>query len=72
MGYYLRDTRSVVGNCVMWWRKGCAGYSCNLDEAEVFSKEEAFDHHRQRETDVPYLKSAMDKIAKRHVDHQDL
>jgi len=68
--YYLRDDRQVVGNCLLWWRKGRAGYTCNLDDAHVFTKEEAFAQHECRETDRPYPVDYINSIAYRHVDHQ--
>lgn len=39
--YYIQDKRSMVGNSMLWWRKGGLGYGCNLAEAEVFSLERA-------------------------------
>jgi hypothetical protein len=68
--YYLRDTRQVVGNCILWWRKGNAGYTCSLDDAAVFTKEVAMRMHEDRVSDVPYPKDIMDSVAYRHVDHQ--
>lgn len=70
--YYLQDTRQYVGNCILLWRKGNAGYTCNLDDAAVFTKEDAFNRHRNRKSDKPRLKSKMDKAAVRHVDMQDI
>lgn len=68
--YYLRDDRQVVGNCLLWWRKGRSGYTCNLDDAHIFTEKEAFAQHSSRETDRPYPKDYIDGIAYRHVDHQ--
>jgi len=68
--YYLQDTRQYVGNCILFWSKGNAGYTCNLDNAAVFTKEEAYRRHKNRKSDIPRLKSKMDKIALRHVDMQ--
>jgi len=31
--YYIQDTRSVVGNCALWWRKDDQGYTCDIDDA---------------------------------------
>ena len=31
--YYIQDTRTYVGNSVMWWRVDGHGYTPNLDEA---------------------------------------
>lgn len=31
--YYIQDSRSYVGNNVLWWREDGDGYTTNLDEA---------------------------------------
>lgn len=70
--YYLQDTRAVVGNCAVWWAKDCKGYTCNLDEAHVFTEEEASDQHRCRDSDVPRPKSDVDALALRHCRIEDV
>jgi len=52
MKYYIWDTRSVVGNCILWWRKESCGYTCNLDDAGQYDEDEAFRIERNRGTDV--------------------
>jgi hypothetical protein len=39
--YYIEDARQVVGNCVLWWGKDRAGYTCTLDDAGVYTGREA-------------------------------
>lgn len=51
--YYILDARSCVGNCALWWGKDSRGYTCNLDEAGLYTLEEALSH---RDTDVPVHK----------------
>jgi polyhydroxyalkanoate synthesis regulator phasin len=70
--YYLQYSGTVVGNSALWWREGGHGYTCDLGDAGVFTKERAFAQHRSRDLDVPRLKSEMDSMAKRHVDVQHL
>ena len=36
-GYYRQDSRSMVGNDMLWWKRG-GGYTTNLDEAEIFAE----------------------------------
>lgn len=67
--YFLQDTRTMVGNCMVFWRKGSRGYTTNLDDAETFTIEEALSH---RETDRPWSVDLMYELAKPRVDHQDL
>lgn len=67
--YYLQDSRQVVGNYLLFWRKGRAGYTTDIDEAMEFTLEEALD---ERNTDVPWPVKEMRQIAKLRVDHQNL
>jgi len=53
-GYYLQDTRNIVGDCVLWWRKGMAGYTTDLNEAHLFSKAAAYQQHKNRSSDIPW------------------
>lgn len=68
--YYLQDKRQMVGNSMMWWRHGHAGYCCDVREAHVFTREEAYAQHRMRPTDVPWPKDYIDASVSHHVDHQ--
>ena len=67
--YYLQDARTFVGNSVSWWRPDGAGYTCDIDDAGVYSGTEANGH---RETDVPWPVAAVLRHAVRHVDWQRL
>ena len=58
--YYLLDCRSSVGNCALWWRPEGKGYTCELREAGLYTKKEAFGH---RDTDIPIPQA----IAEAHV-----
>lgn len=42
MKYYIQNRNAgFLGNAIMFWRKGCNGYTANLDDAEIFTEEEA-------------------------------
>ena len=69
--FYLRDSRSICGNCVLFWKKNNRGYTCNLNDAKVLTKAEAFAQNKMRETDIPYPKSVVDSLVERHLDIQD-
>jgi hypothetical protein len=56
----------------MWWRRGRAGYTAHLEDAHVFTEEEALAVGRNRATDVPWPKDIIDAIAGSMVDHQRL
>jgi hypothetical protein len=47
--HYILDKRQVIGNCVLWWAEKSAGYTTQLDEAELY---EAGDSHGSRSTDI--------------------
>jgi hypothetical protein len=67
--YYLQDSRQVVGNFLLFWKKDCRGYTTNIEEAHEFTLEEALS---ERDTDVPWPVDEMQAIAKPRVDHQNL
>lgn len=71
--YYIQDKRSMVGNSMSWWRKGGAGYGCDIREAEVFTETRAkalieSDGHKYR----MWPKSHVDAHIQHHVDFQYL
>lgn len=68
--YYLQDTRSMVGNDVLFWAKGGLGYTTDLREAQVFTKAQVDAHHKSRSTDVPWPKSYIDSKTRPAVDFQ--
>ena len=68
--YYLQDKRQMVGNSMYWWRKNGAGYCCDVREAHVYTRAEAFAQHRMRDTDVPWPKAYIDARVAHHVDFQ--
>lgn len=39
--YYVQDARHVVGNCVLWERPDRHGYTCELADAGLFTREQA-------------------------------
>lgn len=49
--YYIQDTRTITGNCALWWAKNSEGYTCNLAEAEVYEEDEARKIEKSRGTD---------------------
>ena len=69
--YYLQESETIVGNCMLFWRKDRKGYTTNLDEAHIFTREEAQAQQRCRETDIPWPKKMLDKVAQRTVTQED-
>lgn len=68
--FYLQDTRTMVGNDMMWWAKDYKGYTTDLDKAQVFSGEEARASAKYRDTDRPWPKEYIDSISRPAVDFQ--
>ena len=63
MRFYILDTRTVVGNCALWWRQGGHGYTTQLEEAGLFAANE----HSLRETDVLVPEAVAQAHAVTHV-----
>lgn len=67
--YYLQDSRSYVGNDILFWADA-GGYTTDLSKAEVFTKEDAIEHHQGRRTDIPWPKEYLDNKTRPAVDMQ--
>lgn len=40
--FYIQNRDAgFLGNAIMFWRKGCCGYTADLNNAEIFSEQEA-------------------------------
>ena len=70
--FYLQDSRSHIGNDVLWWAKGGNGYTTDLREAHVYAQAEAVAQHNMRETDIPWPKDYIDGKARPAVDMQHI
>ena len=68
--YYLQDSRSYACEAVIWWRRGGCGYTTDLSDAQVYSREDAIRQALRRPTDVPWLKADIDAIARPVADMQ--
>ncbi|WP_137923907.1 hypothetical protein [Cupriavidus sp. 2SB] len=68
--YYLQDSRSHVGNDMLWWCPNGAGYTTDLRKAAVYTREEAQAKHDSRATDIPWPKAYIDGKTRPAVDMQ--
>ncbi|WP_429268884.1 hypothetical protein [Paraburkholderia sp. EB58] len=68
--FYLQDSRSYVGNDVLWWAWHGKGYTTDLRKAHVYTKEEAQSMHDARSTDIPWPKDYIDAKTRPAVDMQ--
>ena len=57
--WLLIDSRPSNSNHLLFWRKNGAGYTTDIKEAHVFTREEAYRQHRSRDTDIPVQKALM-------------
>ena len=57
--FLLQNSSESVGSRLQWWRLG-GGYTTNVDEAEVFSRQAAVAQHHCRESDLPW---PLDKVS---------
>lgn len=72
-GYYIQYTKQFVGNSVLWWRPNRGGYTSDIDQAGIYSAEEARRIERRRDgTDKAWPRSVIDRIISQHVDAQKL
>lgn len=62
----------VCGNCVTWWGKERKGYTCNIMEAGLYSKQDTIDILRDARGDVAYPAEQVMPLIVQHVDIQDL
>ena len=54
MKFFIQDSRSYVGNDVSWWRQGRDGYTTNLNQAGLFTGDEASLITNNRMTDIAW------------------
>lgn len=62
--YYVQDTRQIVGNCVLWWCPDSNGYTTQLNEAGLYTRERVL---RMRDTDRPWPKELVESCVVTHV-----
>ena len=70
--FYLRSRHGDVGSNVMFHNKDGKGYGTNLDNLHLFTKDEAQKYLGWDVRSLPLLKSEVDALAIRGVDHQYL
>ena len=62
--FYILDTRTIVGNCAMFWGPDKGGYTTELDKAGLYSKEET---RGLRDTDLAVPEDLARAFAVTHV-----
>lgn len=67
--FYIQETQTIVGNCVLWWGPDRCGYTCDLGKAGLYTAAQ-LKACCLRPTDEPWPKETVDAIAARHV-HSD-
>jgi len=69
--WVLQDSRSLVGDRMMFWALG-GGYTSDLEKAERYSQEQAQDQNRSRKSDIPWPLAYLEKRTETAVDCQYL
>lgn len=49
--YLVQDSRTLVGNCILWWRPNRNDYTCDAKDAGIYTGAEV---RGMRESDVPW------------------
>jgi hypothetical protein len=70
--YYIQDSRNYVGNSPLWWGENYGGYTCDIDKAGLYTKDEAMKLFDDRSTDIPWKKEDVEKAIRKTVDSQYL
>lgn len=70
--YLMIDSRSMIGNDVLFWAKDHNGYTTNIDKAHKFSAEDAKNQENKRSTDRAIPWSEVVQASRRAVDFQIL
>lgn len=65
--FYLLKLDANVGNCALFWRPDCQGYTCDLDQAGLYDEADAAAGHSIA---VP-IETAK-RLANRHVRYEAL
>lgn len=65
--FYIQDTRQYVGNCVLWWCPNSGGYTTQIDEAGLYTEEEANKICSNRNTDIAWPQDVVEKSIVKHV-----
>ena len=65
--HYIADVRSFVGDTVLYWRPDGNGYTTDLNDAGLYTKDEAI---AKRDTDVPVPMETARRCAVHTVDAQ--
>ena len=70
--WLVQDTRSHVGNDVLWWGRNGNGYTTDVSKAGVYTREEAFRIAASRGADRAWPKAYIDGKARPAVDFQHI
>jgi len=68
--YYVQDTRTILGNDLMWWAIDGKGYTSDLSRAEIWKREDAFRQCEMTTHFRPWPKQYIDKRTRPAVDCQ--
>lgn len=70
--FYIQDTRSYVGNSMLWWKEDNCGYVCDIRKAKVFGTREAEILCEHTDSFKMWPKDYIDTLIEHHIDMQDV
>ncbi len=59
--YYIQDSSYYAGDHMLWWKPNGAGYTTDISQAGLFSKERVISQNQTRHTDIPWSKTYIDQ-----------
>ncbi|MBB5190089.1 ribosomal protein S27AE [Silvimonas terrae] len=68
--FYLQDSRTYVGNDMLFWAVNNQGYTSDLRKAAKYTKAEAVAQHQMRPSDIPWPCTYIDARTRPAVDMQ--
>ena len=71
MKYYIQDTRSYVGNAVVWWGHDNSGYTSYIEKAGLYTEKQAREICK-RKTDIAWPEAHIKQAIRQIVDSQFL
>ena len=69
--YYIQK-HGYVGNSILWWKYNNAGYTTNIDQARVFTEDEAKKLCKDVDGCIAWNKDHIDNNISKHVDMQNV
>lgn len=67
---FYMQVKGYVGNDLLWWKEGGAGYTTDVSKAGVWTESRALRQAKMRDEDIPWPKEYIDEHTRPVVDCQ--